>query len=249
MIISKKFNFIFLKSFKCQTENFMSKISYLLDENDFVSKTNYKLNKIRNQKVNCYGHNFFINPHNIKVNYKQTLINLIKNIVLFRGFKNFTEYKSKINQHDSIENLLKIIDPNIFNTYKKFIFFRDFEEVILSLYRDKEYRNVLKKKNIISFDDFFAKNCEYWFNQYVSTFSYKNKIYCDFILPYNNLYKSYDFLIENFNLGCERTYFIKSKINKGLEENIVINNSQKQFINTLKSNSVLNQKEFYEKFI
>ena len=55
MIISKKFNFIFLKSFKCQTENFMSKISYLLDESDFVSKTNYKLNKIRNQKLIVMG--------------------------------------------------------------------------------------------------------------------------------------------------------------------------------------------------
>lgn len=249
MIISKKFNFIFFKTFKCQTENFISKFSYLLDENDFVSQTSYELNKIRNQKVNCYGHNFFIYPQNINVDYKQTLINLIKNIILFRGFKNITEYKMKINQHESVENLKKIIDPNIFNNYEKFFFFRYFEEVIISLYRDKKYRDVLKKKNIISFDDFFDKECEYWFNQYISTFSYKNKIYCDFILPYNNLNKSYDFLIKNFNLSCERSYFVKSKINKGLEENIVLKNSQKKLINTLKSNSVLNQKEFYEKFV
>ena len=99
MIISKKFNFIFLKSYKCQTENFISKISYLLDESDFISKTNYRLNKIRNQKINCYGHNFFINPQDINVNYKQTLINLIKNIILFRGFNNITKYKREINQH------------------------------------------------------------------------------------------------------------------------------------------------------
>ena len=249
MIISKRFNFIFLKTFKCQTENFISKISYFLDENDFVSQTSYKLNKFRNPKINCYGHNFFIDPQNINVNYKITLINLIKNIILFRGFKNITEYKRKINQHESIENLLKIIDPNIFNTYKKFFFYRDFDEVILSLYRDEEYRYVLKKKNIINFDNFFVKYCEYWFNQYISTFSYQNKIYCDFILPYNNLNKSYDFLIQNFNLGCDRAYFVKSKINKGFEENIVIKNSQKKLINTLKSNSVLNQKEFYQKFI
>lgn len=54
MIISRKFNFIFFKSFECQIEHFMSKISHLLDENDFVSQTSYELNKIRNQKVDCY---------------------------------------------------------------------------------------------------------------------------------------------------------------------------------------------------
>jgi len=99
MIISRKFNFIFFKSFECQIEHFMSKISHLLNENDFVSQTSYELNKIRNQKVDCYGQNFFINPQDINVNYKQTLINLIKNIILFRGFNNITKYKREINQH------------------------------------------------------------------------------------------------------------------------------------------------------
>ena len=249
MIISKKYKFIFFKSFKCQTENFISKISYCLDENDFVSKTTYKLNKFRNQKVDFYGHNFFTNPQKINIDYEQTLINLIKNTVLLRGFKNIVIYKRKINQHDSIENLLKIIDPSIFNNYKKFFFFRDFEEVIVSLYRDKEYNKKLKNNNITTFDDFFKKKYKYWFIKYISTFSYKNKIYCDFILPYNDLNKSYDFIIDTFNLDFTKTYFLKTKINKGLEDNIVLKSSQKKLIDILKHNSVLNQREFYLKLI
>ena len=249
MIISKKFKFIFLKTYKSQTENFISKISFFLDENDFVSQTSFELNKIRNQKINIYGHNFFNNYQNISLNYKKSLFSLIKNTLLFRGFKNFAEYNNKINQHETIENLKKIIDQKIFNNYEKFIFFRDFEEVITSLYRDKEYRKILKKKNIDSFDSFFSKNCEYWFNKYISTFSYKNKIYCDFILPYNNIDKSYKFLIEKFNLQCVSNYFIKNKVNVGIDESVVLKNSQKKFINDLKSNSVLNKKEFFKKFI
>jgi len=249
MIISKKYNFIFFKTFKCQTENFISKISFFLDKNDFVSITSYELNKLRNSEIDRYGHKFFSNKINVSLDYQKIISNFIKNLILFRKFNHIVEYKPKILQHDSIKNIKKIIKPKVFNNFEKFFFFREFEDVIISLYKDKEYKKILKKKNIKNFDSFFERECEFWFYRYMATFSLENKLYCDFILPFNNLKKSYDFLIKKYNLSCERDYFIKSKVNEGFKEKIYLKSSHKQKINKLKSNSVLNQSEFYKKII
>jgi len=249
MIISKKYKFIFFKTYRCATESFESTIIPYLGKSDYVSlKTRDMERKIKFKRNSINLLSLLKKKFNEKILIERSIKNLIWNIIYLIKFDfNFVKIinlSDVFDEHENIKSVKSKLKSSIFDSYYKFTIYRPFSEVIIS-----HYKKFSDKKDInqIYFKEYFFKNYKKIFKMQLKIFSYRNKILVDRIYKYQNLDKFSKNFLNKIKLKKNYKYFLKAKLNKSAARKIFLTKEMKEKIKLLEQNSVINSNQFKKK--